>query len=200
MTRTGYFLRYASSMLLALAVGLTVSPLVSATADDSYRQGWAAYDHGDYQRAAQLWLPLANSGHVNAQTNLGVMYEYGKGVAQSARQAANWYRAAAAQESVVAQYNLGLFYTEDTDNTLLQSRGMKLLYRAGMGYLSQKDPQGAQSALTALEQADRNDTHTIALTTLHLIDVLASRKESFHRPSNCLYQQELPGQFLKVTW
>ena len=39
----------------------------------------------------------ADQGHVNAQLNLGNMYEKGRGVAQSDMEAVRWYRTATDQ-------------------------------------------------------------------------------------------------------
>ncbi len=44
--------------------------------------------------------------------SLGAMYQQGQGVAADAREAAKWYRAAAAQGNAAAMYNLGLLYEE----------------------------------------------------------------------------------------
>ena len=38
------------------------------------------------------------------------MYQYGRGVAQDAKQAVSWYRKAAEQGNATAQYNLGAMY------------------------------------------------------------------------------------------
>jgi TPR repeat protein len=45
-----------------------------------------------------------------AQTNLGVMYKKGQGVAQDDKQAVAWFRKAADQGLADAQRKLGLFY------------------------------------------------------------------------------------------
>ena len=37
------------------------------------------YKLGDYSTALKEWKPLAEQGYAQAQSNLGVMYEYGKG-------------------------------------------------------------------------------------------------------------------------
>ena len=55
-------------------------------------------------------LEAANRGQLDAQTNLGFMYDTGKGVTQSNRQAVNWYRKAAEQGHATAQTNLGFMY------------------------------------------------------------------------------------------
>jgi S1-C subfamily serine protease len=79
---------------------------------DSFDGGWSAYERGDFAQAAQLWRPLAEGGHVNAQINLAVMYEHGYGVDRDLQTAAAWYLAAARQDSAIGQYNLGLFLAE----------------------------------------------------------------------------------------
>jgi TPR repeat protein len=52
----------------------------------------------------------ATEGDAAAQSNLGVMYEYGHGVPQDAAQAMAWYRKAADQGDASAQYALGATY------------------------------------------------------------------------------------------
>ncbi len=46
-----------------------------------------------------------------AQTHLGIMSAFGRGVAQSDRQAIAWYRKAAKQDFAKAQYQLGVAYS-----------------------------------------------------------------------------------------
>ncbi len=52
----------------------------------------------------------AEQGLTDAQYNLGVMYDKGKGVTRNYAQAVAWYRKAAEQGIDRAQYNLGLMY------------------------------------------------------------------------------------------
>jgi TPR repeat protein len=72
--------------------------------------GYQSYLKGDYQAAFEEWLPLAELGDVEAQYNLGVMYDEGTSVAQDLGKAADWYRKAAEQGFVDAQANLGMMY------------------------------------------------------------------------------------------
>ena len=72
--------------------------------------GYQSYLKGDYQAAFEEWLPLAELGDVEAQYNLGVMYDEGTSVAQDLGKAADWYRMAAEQGFVDAQANLGMMY------------------------------------------------------------------------------------------
>ena len=43
----------------------------------NYEDALAAYDAGDYQKAFQLWKPLAEQGHLTAQFNLGLLDDTG---------------------------------------------------------------------------------------------------------------------------
>jgi uncharacterized protein len=52
-------------------------------------------------------IESGRTGHVQAQCDLGVMYQKGFGVEQSYRDALNWYRRAADQRDALAQHNLG---------------------------------------------------------------------------------------------
>lgn len=72
--------------------------------------GYQSYLKGDYQAAFREWLPLAELGDVEAQYNLGVLYDEGAGVEQDLAVAADWYRKAAEQGFIDAQTNLGIMY------------------------------------------------------------------------------------------
>ena len=52
----------------------------------------------------------AEQGHADAQNNLGLCYQYGKGVAKDYAEAVKWYRKAAEQGHARAQCNLGYCY------------------------------------------------------------------------------------------
>jgi len=69
----------------------------------------AAYEKGDYARAAALVRPLAEQGLAWAQFTLGVMHQYGKGAPRDEKQAGVSYRKAAEQGYADAQYKLGVW-------------------------------------------------------------------------------------------
>ena len=75
-----------------------------------FATGLEAYNSGDYTTALKEWKPLAEQGMVDAQFNLGWMYNFGKGVKRSYSIAAKWYHLAADQGHADAQYNLALMY------------------------------------------------------------------------------------------
>jgi TPR repeat protein len=85
--------------------------LASSPAFADFDQAALAHAMGDYDRALELLLPLAEtSGHPYAQHYLGVMYEQGQGVARDYREAARWFRAAAEQGVASAQLKLARLY------------------------------------------------------------------------------------------
>ena len=91
--------------LCFVAVAFATAP---AFAD--FQAGSDAYDKGDYKTALREWLPLAEQGDSDAQYNMGVMYDFGKGVPQDYKEAVKWYRLSAEQGDATAQYNVGLMY------------------------------------------------------------------------------------------
>ena len=64
----------------------------------------------DYAAAVRWYRKAADQGYVRAQSNLGVMYDKGWGVAQDYGEALRWYRKAADQGNAEAQFNLGYMY------------------------------------------------------------------------------------------
>lgn len=98
-------MRLRSALLfLTLASG-------QSTAGD-FQSGVDAAAAGDYETAFALWLPLAESGHVDAQFNLGLMFDSGTGVPRNLETAARWYRRAAEAGDRTAQSYLGEMYAK----------------------------------------------------------------------------------------
>ena len=63
-----------------------------------------------YKRLFEERQVLAEQGDVDAQYNLGWMYDNGRGVPEDDKEAVKWYRLAADQGYADAQYNLGVRY------------------------------------------------------------------------------------------
>src|SRR5690348_11231292 len=95
---------------LASVGAILFSGIAASAAAASFDDAVAASKRGDYTIAAAIFRVLAEQGDVAAQTNLGVMYESGRGVAQDYAQAAKWYRKAAEQGEPTPQCNLGALY------------------------------------------------------------------------------------------
>ena len=64
----------------------------------------------DINEAFKWYTKAALQGQVEAQYNLGVMYDQGKGVPKNYSDAYKWYKLAAEQGFANAQYNLGVMY------------------------------------------------------------------------------------------
>jgi uncharacterized protein len=101
-------------MVRYLRFGLLILLISASSADPAsggpFDDGIAAYERGDYATAFRLMKPLAEQGDAKSQHNLGVMYDYGRGVPQDNTKAVKWYRRAAGQGIPEAQHNLGLMY------------------------------------------------------------------------------------------
>ena len=93
------------------AIGFVLSFIyLAAPAWADFQAGTDAYQRRDYPTALKEWRPLAEQGNAVAQSNLGLLYQNGRGVPQDYVQARQWYEKAAAQGDAVAQHNLGLLY------------------------------------------------------------------------------------------
>ena len=66
---------FAAAGFVFYCVALWPTPASAETIAD----GISAYRQGDYQRARDIWRPLAEAGDAVAQFNLGKLYEYGGG-------------------------------------------------------------------------------------------------------------------------
>lgn len=64
----------------------------------------------DTAEAARHYRKAADTGHTEAQYNLGLMYEEGEGVPRDLSQAARWHGNAAGQAHAGAQFSLGLLH------------------------------------------------------------------------------------------
>lgn len=73
-------------------------------------KGEEAYAAGNYDVALVEFTKAADKGDMNAQFNLGVMYEHGHGVEQSDLKAAEWYQLAADNGHPEAPMALQLLY------------------------------------------------------------------------------------------
>ncbi len=96
-------MRYLIIVALAVVLALPV-------AAQNFEKGMEAYQRGDYAAALREWRPLAEQGLAMAQFNLGLMYNFGRGIPQDDAEAMRWYRTAAEQGLADAQFRLGYMY------------------------------------------------------------------------------------------
>lgn len=127
-------------------------PVRTNTADCRIRGGeYVAYDRADYKSALRVWMELANSGDVEAQTNVGEIYERGLGGAPNYAAAIIWYRKVIDSKSVPEQnksralFNLGTLYEQGQGVEKDQLTALNLYRRAwgvpedNLMYTSAKD-------------------------------------------------------------
>lgn len=87
-------------------------------------QGFSQYYQGDYTKAFNKLLPLAQKGDINAQISLGNLYSAGLGVKQDYKEAFYWYNEATKQNNSGAMVNLatmyesGLYVKKDTKKAI----------------------------------------------------------------------------------
>ena len=74
------------------------------------QKGREAYQRKDYAEAMRWAREAADQGYAAAQFDIGVLYEFGRGVTQDYGEAMRWYRKAADQGNALAQLNIGVLY------------------------------------------------------------------------------------------
>ncbi|SEC06496.1 Sel1 repeat-containing protein [Rhizobiales bacterium GAS191] len=100
----------AIALLLIFGSPILGGASVAEARGDALSIGIAAFNRHAYVTAARIFLPLAERGNARAQTYLGFMYAYGRGVPQNYEVSARLYQSAAEQGIPLAQYMLGLMW------------------------------------------------------------------------------------------
>ncbi|MDX1764207.1 MAG: trypsin-like peptidase domain-containing protein, partial [bacterium] len=165
--------------------------------------------------ALRIWVPLAEAGDSNAQINLGVMYDYGKGVPRNPELAIKWYGAAAEQNNCVALYNLGAMYAQGRCLTQDVGRAAQLYekaaeqglaiaqYTLGMLYISgngvSRDPEKARFWLQeAAKQNCEEARQQLAAMDASLHSVTADRDGSFEPSGGTEFTSFAPSRGASV--
>jgi len=114
-----------------------------------------AMSAGDYKTAVKYLKPLAEKGHVGAQNQLGMNYEYGLGVPKDYKQSARYYAMAAEQGHAVAQRSLALEYLKGrgTKKDLVEAYKWYTL-AARTSKTSERFRQSTERRLTPAQVAD----------------------------------------------
>ncbi len=106
--RSGKFLICLLSLWLALAGNLQAQS--SGIHQDILESAQRAVRLKDFAKAVFFYQTLAQEGDPDAQYQLAVFYESGKGIAEDQGQAFYWFEKSAKQGNARAQYNLGVMY------------------------------------------------------------------------------------------
>ena len=88
----------------------------------------------DNKRAVKWYALAAKKGYTDAQNDLGVMYEKGRGVKQNYKTALKWYSLAAKQGEPVSQHNLAVMYEN--------GQGIKQSYKSAIKWYTLAAKQG----------------------------------------------------------
>jgi S1-C subfamily serine protease len=139
--------RQATRVVLQGLVMMTLSVIACASPKfpaDHFQLGWQAYQAGHYDAALSHWIPLADQGDTNAQLNVGLMYDVGKGVPEDPARAVSWYQQSAERGHAAAQFNLGLMYAS--------GRGIQQDAGQARFWLAQAAGQGLQEARAMLPE------------------------------------------------
>lgn len=97
---------YLSVRLYLFPFILIIALLSSCTEYDPEE----AFQNGHYERAFELWRPLARHGDLNAQYYLGLHYYLGLGTTHDMVRAREWFEKAAVHGHPGAQLSLGTMY------------------------------------------------------------------------------------------
>ena len=114
--------RTATRIVTRIVTGLFALALLAAPATpaaaQSFQQGLAAAERGDYAAALREWRPLAEAGDAYAQASLAALHVRGHGVPVDIAEALKWFRLAAAQGLSAAQFNLGQLLSNPNTGSL----------------------------------------------------------------------------------
>lgn len=124
---------------------------VKTSAWDCRRRGGEYTEAGEesFAQLLKIWLPAAEAGDAEAQTNLGEIFEKGRGGPAQPEIAAQWYRKAAEAGYSRAQVNLGSLYERGLGVPRDQSQAVAWYRRAsGLG-----TAQTAAASTTAISKS-----------------------------------------------
>ena len=94
------------------------------------KQGWSAYNLGNYEAALSLWMPLAEMGNPSAQVFVGLMHKQGHAVEQNINKAVKWYALASDQGHAAAKWRLAILYYHGSGVTKDFQKAAELFYLA----------------------------------------------------------------------
>ena len=126
---------------------ITILVLLTISAWSSeFDKAVATYNKGNYVQALNAFYVLAKAGDAQAQYNVALIYEHGKGVKKDRAQAMEWYEKAAKSGNGPAAYNLGQIYCNLDNNSTQKFERAKRWYELA----AQKGVAQAHNNLAAL--------------------------------------------------
>jgi uncharacterized protein len=137
-------------------------PTHTTASDCRIRGGeYVAFDRADLKSALGVWLPAAQAGDAEAQTNVAEIYERGLGGPPNYESALSWYQKAADQKYARALFNLGTLYEQGLGVEQDKLKALNL-YRQAWGLpedsvMYQSAARDQQEALRAELQKQMSD-------------------------------------------
>ncbi len=80
--------------------------------DPRVKEGFAAYQAGDFKKAYDIWLPLAETGNAEAQFRIAGLRMFGRGVDKDYQLAIIWLHHSSEQDHVRSFTNLGYLHDQ----------------------------------------------------------------------------------------
>jgi len=88
----------------------SASQIIDDSSTAEFRQGMEAYQKQQYSSALRYFRQAAGRGDVEAIVQMGLMYDFGRGVCQNYTEAMRWYLKAAEKGEPRAMYLVGHMY------------------------------------------------------------------------------------------
>ena len=123
-------LKYLLIAVLSLC-GLSAAAQYAPENDEAL----AAAQAGEWQKAWDIWKPLADAGDARAQSNIGVMYDNGEVVDEDDAEAVRWFTLSAEAGFAPGQANLAKMYFKGDgveQNTTIAHRWYQAAARQGL--------------------------------------------------------------------
>ena len=114
------------------------------------------HNKGDFKKAFEEILPIANSGDRLAQANLGYLYRFGRGTELDVYEAEKWFTLALVQGSLYAQRSLGAMYLSDFLNNESDPKTIKIFKKKGFKLILLTAEQGDALAQNFMGQIFRD--------------------------------------------
>lgn len=128
---------------------LIISFLFAGAMEGRYQEGIQFLNFNDYKKAHDILKPLAEEGHMRAQTQIAHLYRNGLGVEKNSTLARHWYLKAAKQGGAEARFHLGKMYFEGDGVAKDFRRAFKWFERAAEeGYSTAQYRLGAMYELS----------------------------------------------------
>ena len=119
----------------------------------------AAQAHAQTMPNTATLMQQANAGNAQAEYDLGIDYDYGKGgLPQDPAKAAYWYEKSAEQGYARAEFNLGVDYNQGEDG--LPQDPVK-----AVSWFRKAAAQGSKSAIAALQRLQHPPQQVATVTT-----------------------------------